>query len=85
MLEFITDILQILNNYITYIYPGLISIFVYKYLEGKKVEENSIIVIKSIAISYLYMVFLQKVIQFNLNITTCNSVDCFCYIANHII
>ena len=45
MLEFITDILQILNNYITYIYPGLISIFVYKYLEGKKVEENSIIVI----------------------------------------
>ena len=68
MLEFITDILQILNNYITYIYPGLISIFVYKYLEGKKVEENSIIVIKSIAISYLYMVFLQKVIQFNLNI-----------------
>ena len=58
MLEFITDILQILNNYITYIYPGLISLFVYTYLEGKKVEENSIIVLKSIAISYLYMVFL---------------------------
>ena len=33
MLEFITDILQILNNYITYIYPGLISIFVYKYFK----------------------------------------------------
>lgn len=68
MLKHITDILQILNNYITYIYPGLISIFVYNYLEGKKVEENSVIVIKSIAISYLYMVFLQKVIQFDLNI-----------------
>lgn len=68
MLEFITGILQILNNYITYIYPGLITIFVYKYLEGKKIEENNIIVIKSIAISYLYMVFLQKVIQLNLNI-----------------
>ena len=68
MLEFITDVLQILNNYITYIYPGLISMFVYKYLEGKKFEENNIIVIKSIAISYLYMVFLQKVIQLNLNI-----------------
>jgi len=68
MLKFVTDILQILNNYITYIYPGLISIFVYKYLEGKKFEENGIIVIKSIAISYLYMVFLQKVIQLDLNI-----------------
>lgn len=68
MLEFLTDILQILNNYISYIYPGLISIFVYKYLEGKKIEENSIIIIKSIAISYLYMVFLQKIIQLNLNI-----------------
>lgn len=68
MLEIITDILQILNNYITYIYPGLVSIFVYKYLEGKKIEENNIIVIKSISISYLYMVFLQKVIQLDLNI-----------------
>ena len=68
MLVFFTEVLQILNNYITYIYPGLLSIFVYKYLEGKKFEENNIIVIKSIAISYLYMVFLQKVIQLNLNI-----------------
>lgn len=68
MLENITDILQILNNYITYIYPGLISIFIYKYLEGKKFKENNIIVIKSIAISYLYIVFLQKILHLNLNI-----------------
>ena len=62
MLEIVSDILQILNNYITYIYPGLLSIFVYKYIEGRKFEENYILVIKSIAISYLYIVFLQKVI-----------------------
>lgn len=68
MLELITDILQILNNYTIYIYPGLITLFVYKHLEGKKFEENNIIVIKSIAISYLYVVFLQRVIQLNLNI-----------------
>ena len=68
MLKNITDILQILNNYITYIYPGLISIFIYKYLEGKKFKENNIIIIKSIAISYLYIVFLQKIIHLNLNI-----------------
>lgn len=68
MLENIADILQILNNYITYIYPGLISIFIYKYLEGKKFKENNIIVIKSIAISYLYIVFLQKILHLNLNI-----------------
>ena len=68
MLKIITDTLQILNNYITYIYPGLLSIFIYKYLEGKKFEENNITVIKSIAISYLYMVFFQNVVQLNLNI-----------------
>lgn len=68
MLEIVSDILQILNNYITYIYPGLLSIFVYKYIEGRKFEENYILVIKSIAISYLYIVFLQKVIRLNMSI-----------------
>lgn len=63
----VEEVLQILNNYITYIYPGLISIFVYKYLDGKKIEENRIIIIKSIVISYLYIVFLQKIIQFDLH------------------
>ena len=68
MLEIVSDILQILNNYITYIYPGLLSIFVYKYIEGRKFEENYILVIKSISISYLYIVFLQKVIRLNMSI-----------------
>lgn len=67
MLAFIKDIFQILNNYFIYIYPGIISIFIYKYLEGKKCEENHILVIKSITISYLYVVFLEEVIRFNVN------------------
>lgn len=54
------DILTIINSipeYIEYIYPGYLAIFLYLFFKGKTIKDNSYIIIKSIAISYVCIVF----------------------------
>lgn len=60
----IIDILNVINNYIVYIYPGLISLIVYSFIQGKPFEENKNTIIKSVAISFLYIILLQELIVF---------------------
>lgn len=60
------SILTILNDYIIFIYPGWISLFFYAYLDGKRHEENLLLIIKSIIISHFYLKGLQYIFHHNL-------------------
>lgn len=61
------DIMLMLQNYFVYIYPGIISLAVFKFVRGCAVEENKNLLIKGIAISYLYVLTLQQFLQVDLN------------------
>lgn len=52
------DILKIIKaipEYITYIYPGYLTIYCYYFLKGKTLKESNSIAIKALAISYIYI------------------------------
>lgn len=56
------DILKIiaaLPEYIKYIYPGYLSIYLYLFFRGKTLKDNNYIFVKSIAISYIYIWLIQ--------------------------
>lgn len=58
----VDDILKIIESipeYITYIYPGYLSIYCYFFLRGKTLKETNAIVVKALAISYIYIIFLD--------------------------
>lgn len=50
----IKELLEIIEQYIVYVYPGFITIVLYRFAIFKSVEENKNTFIKSIIISYLY-------------------------------
>lgn len=50
----IIELLEIVKRYIIYIYPGFITLVIYRFAIYKSVEENKNTVIKSIIISYFY-------------------------------
>lgn len=63
--EEIIKILDSLATYIVYVYPGYLSIYVYNFLKADTVKDSKGIIIKSIAISFLYKIWIDK-----LSITT---------------
>lgn len=66
MSSLIEQTLLVLQNYFVYLYPGIITIFVYRFIKGWEVEENKNLVIKAIVISYLYVLLLQQFIYVDL-------------------
>lgn len=50
----IMELLEIIRQYIVYVYPGFITLVIYRFAMYKSVEENKNTIIKSIIISYLY-------------------------------
>lgn len=50
----IKELLEIIKQYIVYVYPGFITLLIYRFAMSKSVEENANTFIKSIVISYLY-------------------------------
>lgn len=52
----IKELLKIIEQYIVYVYPGFITIVLYRFAVFKSVEENKNTFIKSIIISYLYAI-----------------------------
>lgn len=50
----IKELLEIIRLYIVYVYPGFITLVIYRFAISKSVEENKNTFIKSIIISYLY-------------------------------
>lgn len=55
----ILKIIQSLPEYIKYIFPGYLSMYTYLFLRGKTIKDNSYIIMKSIAISYIYLWVLE--------------------------
>jgi len=51
----ILKIIKALPEYIKYIYPGYLSIYVYLFLRGKTIKDNNYILVKAMAISYIYL------------------------------
>lgn len=51
----ILKIIKALPEYIRYIYPGYLSIYVYLFLRGKTIKDNNYIFVKATAISYIYL------------------------------
>ena len=53
--EDILFIIDAIPSYIKYIYPGYLSMYIYWFLRGKTLKDNNYVIIKSIAISYVYI------------------------------
>lgn len=58
--EEIIKILDSLATYIVYLYPGYFSIYVYNFLKADTVKDSKGIIIKSIAISFFYKIWIDK-------------------------
>lgn len=53
-------VMQNLANYIIYIYPGIITIYLYNFFAARTTTNTQAFVIKSFAISYLYNLLIPK-------------------------
>lgn len=64
-------VLQNISSYITYIYPGIISLYWNNFLEAKATKDTQALIIKSFSISFLYNIFLNAIFNVvNLYINT---------------
>ncbi len=63
MENFVKDLLGVLKEYFIYIYPGIISLFIFRFANGKKFVEDKISLLKSIVISYVYVILLSIFIK----------------------
>lgn len=52
-------IMQNIASYVVYIYPGIISIYLYNFFVARTTKDTQAFVIKSFAISYIYNLFLD--------------------------
>lgn len=58
------DILQIIETipeYIKYIYPGYLTIYIYFFLRGKTLRDSNYIFLKSAAISYIFLSLIESI------------------------
>lgn len=65
-------VMQSLADYIIYIYPGIISIYILHFLEAKTTKSTQAFVVKCFAISYVYNIFLQSLLVYDENKMTYN-------------
>lgn len=73
--ERVQTIIQNIANYVTYIYPGIISIYWNNFLEAKSTKDTQALIIKSFSISFLYNIVLNAifdVINLSVNIIEYN-------------
>lgn len=62
-------VMKNIANYIIYLYPGVISIYSYNFFNAKKTMNSQAFVLKSFAISYLYIIFVDNILlKINKNI-----------------
>lgn len=58
----IIEVIDKLPFYISYLYPGYITIYIFYFLKAGTLSDSRGIVIKSVAISFLYKICLDKVL-----------------------
>ena len=56
-------VMQNIASYVIYIYPGIISIYLYNFFTARTTKDTQAFVIKSFAISYLYNLILQSLLS----------------------
>lgn len=61
--EDIKSLIDEIPNYIQYIYPGYITIYLYYFFRGLTLKDGKNVIVKSIAISYIYIIFLNNMIK----------------------
>ena len=54
-------VMQNIASYVIYIYPGIISIYLYNFFIARKTKGTQAFIVKSFAISYIYNLLLQEV------------------------
>lgn len=59
----LVSIVDVIPQYVCYIYPGYISLYLYYYFHSLTLDESKAKLIKSVAISYLYTIALKEVIK----------------------
>lgn len=57
-------VMQNITTYVIYIYPGIISIYLYNFFVARTTKDTQVFVIKSFAISYLYNLFIQTLFSY---------------------
>lgn len=57
--DLIRDVLDSLTLYFVYFYPGIITIFLYRFIRGRSIVENQMTFIKGITISYIYVAIMS--------------------------
>lgn len=63
MVNLIKDVLDSLTLYFVYFYPGIISMFVYRFVRGRSIVEDKITLIKGITISYIYVTIMTFLLR----------------------
>lgn len=61
MTNFIKDIMEVLEQYFVYIYPGYISLYVYRFSVAKRLKNNKETLFISVVVSYIYIIFYRAV------------------------
>lgn len=56
----IIKIIDAIPKYIQYIYPGYLTIYSYYFFKGRSLKDTKAVIIKAIAISYIYITFLEN-------------------------
>lgn len=58
--EDIIGIIDAIPQYIKYLYPGYITIYVYTFFRAKHISDSTSVVIKALALSYVYSVIIDR-------------------------
>lgn len=72
------DIIQVINEipkYICYVYPGYITMYLYYYFHSLTLEDTTGKLLKSIAISYFYVVIIKWMFELANRISFINIID----------
>lgn len=64
--EEIIKVIEYIPEYIIYVYPGYITIYLYYFFRAKSIKDNKQIFFKSIIISYMYIVLTDFISVYNL-------------------
>lgn len=57
----ILKIIEAIPEYIKYIYPGYLTIYIYFFFRGKTLRDNNYIFLKSVAISYIFLSLIDSI------------------------
>lgn len=60
MIEIIQGVLEILEQYFVYIYPGIISLFIGYFSKARGFSVNKMSISLSVVISYIYLIFYRQ-------------------------